>query len=248
MEIHQVRYFLAVCEHLSFTQAARQCHVTQPSLTRAIQHLEKEFGVYLFDRRRSKVRLTELGKLVQPYLQEAWEQAHAAKKEARDYASKAPTQLNLAIMCTIAPGLLIQMFARFRNARPDIKLDLTTSGPKDVLYGNAPDPIFPGCLLRAQFHARRKTMSNLPAIDHCGDTPAMSVSPISEHLTSFQRAKRGPLRIERQDRTQEFSEMNQMIRDIWRPIGLLLASDSTSREILASDGRYCCIITGGLLR
>lgn len=199
MEIHQVRYFLAVCEHLSFTQAARQCHVTQPSLTRAIQHLEKEFGVYLFDRRRSKVRLTELGKLVQPYLQEAWEQAQAAKKEARDYASKAPTQLNLAIMCTIAPGLLIQMFARFRNARPDIKLDLTTSGPKDVLYGNAPDPIFPGCLLRAQFHARRKTMSNLPAIDHCGDTPAMSVSPISEHLTSFQRAKRGPLRIERQD-------------------------------------------------
>ena len=37
---------------------------------RAIQHLEKEFGGYLFDRRRSKVRLTELGKLVQPYLQE----------------------------------------------------------------------------------------------------------------------------------------------------------------------------------
>jgi hypothetical protein len=41
---------------------------------------------------------------VQPYLQEAWEQAQAAKKEARDYSSKAPTQLNLAIMCTIAPG------------------------------------------------------------------------------------------------------------------------------------------------
>ena len=124
MEIHQVRYFLAVCEHLSFTQAARQCHVTQPSLSRAIQHLEKEFGGYLFDRRRSKVRLTELGKLVQPYLQEAWEQAQAAKKEARDYSSKAPTQLNLAIMCTIAPGLLIQMFSRFRSARPDINLDL----------------------------------------------------------------------------------------------------------------------------
>ena len=70
MEIHQVRYFLAVCEHLSFTEAARQCHVAQPSLTRAIQHREKEFGGNLFDR-RPKVRLTELGKLVQPYLQEA---------------------------------------------------------------------------------------------------------------------------------------------------------------------------------
>jgi hypothetical protein len=42
--------------------------------------------------------------------------------------------------------------------------------------------------------------------------------------------------------------MNQMVRNTWRLIGLLLASDSTSREILASDGRYCCIIAGGLLR
>ena len=92
--------------------------MTQPSLSRAIQLLEKEFGGYLFDRRRSKVRLTELGKLVQPYLQEVWEQAQAAKKEARDYSSKAPTQLNLAIMCTIAPGLLIQMFRPLSERAP----------------------------------------------------------------------------------------------------------------------------------
>src|SRR5215469_3151814 len=98
MEIHQVRYFLAVCEQLSFTGAARQCHVTQPSLTRAIQLLEKEFGGYLFHRDRS-IQLTELGRMVRPYLQEAWEQAQTAKREAREYASRAPTQLNLAIMC-----------------------------------------------------------------------------------------------------------------------------------------------------
>lgn len=124
MEIHQVRYFLAVCEHLNFTQAAKRCHVTQPSLTRAIQQLEKEFGGYLFHRERSKTLLTELGKLVRPYLQEAYDQTLVAKKQAKDYASKAPTQLNLAIMCTIAPVLLIQMFGRFRTAHPDIKLDL----------------------------------------------------------------------------------------------------------------------------
>ena len=139
MEIHQVRYFLAVCEHLSFTQAARQCHVTQPSLTRAIQHLEKEFGGYLFDRRRSQVRLTELGRIVQPYLQEAWEQAQAARKQARDYASRAETRLHLAIMCTIAPAILIQMFARLRSARPDIKLDLidgTAQSIEEQLIGS----------------------------------------------------------------------------------------------------------------
>jgi len=124
MEIHQIRYFLAVCEQLNFTQAARQCHVTQPSLTRAIQRLEKEFGGYLFQRERPKVELTDLGKLVRPYLQEAWEEAQAAKKGAKEYGVKAPMRLNLAIMCTIAPALLIHLFSRFRAAHPDIQLDL----------------------------------------------------------------------------------------------------------------------------
>jgi DNA-binding transcriptional LysR family regulator len=124
MEMHQVRYFLAVCERLSFTQAARRCHVTQPSLTRAIQLLETEFGGQLFHRERSRIHLTELGRLVQPYLQDAWDKTQVAKRQAKDYTSKAPMRLNLAIMCTIAPALLIELFARFRRARPDTKLEL----------------------------------------------------------------------------------------------------------------------------
>jgi LysR family transcriptional regulator, hydrogen peroxide-inducible genes activator len=155
MEMHQVRYFLAVCEHLSFTQAARKCHVTQPSLTRAIQLLEKEFGGHLFHRERSRIHLTELGRIARPYLQDAWDQTQVAKREAKDYVSKAPTQLKLAIMCTIAPFLLIQLFARFRSARPDVKLELidgtaqsveeqlVTSNAEIAIYcrpDRAPDP------------------------------------------------------------------------------------------------------------
>jgi DNA-binding transcriptional LysR family regulator len=124
---------------LSFTQAARQCNVTQPSLTRAIQLLEKEFGGYLFHRDRTKIRLTELGEIVKPYLQEAWERAQAAKKEAKGHVSRAETQLSLAIMCTIAPALLIHMFARFRANRPDIKLDLidgTAQSIEEQLIGS----------------------------------------------------------------------------------------------------------------
>jgi hypothetical protein len=44
MEMHQLRYFLAVCDTLNFTRAAETCHVTQPALTRAVQKLEKELG------------------------------------------------------------------------------------------------------------------------------------------------------------------------------------------------------------
>ena len=132
MEMHQVRYFLAVCEHLSFTQAARKCHVTQPSLSRAIQLLEKEFGGHLFHRERSRIQLTELARILQPYLQDAWDQTEVAKRTAKDYVSKAPTQLKLAIMCTIAPGMLIELFARFRSARRDVKLELIDGTAQSV--------------------------------------------------------------------------------------------------------------------
>jgi LysR family transcriptional regulator, hydrogen peroxide-inducible genes activator len=132
MEMHQVRYFLAVCDHLNFTQAARRCHVTQPSLTRAIQLLEKEFGGRLFHRERSRIHLTELGRIVRPYLQEAWENMEVARQQAREHVSSATMQLKLAIMCTIAPALLIQLFARFRSSRPDVKLELIDGTAQSV--------------------------------------------------------------------------------------------------------------------
>ena len=44
VEMHQIRYFLAVCETLNFTRAAEACNVSQPSLTRAIKGLEDELN------------------------------------------------------------------------------------------------------------------------------------------------------------------------------------------------------------
>ena len=61
MEMHQVRYFLAVAEELNFTRASERCNVTQPSLSRAIKLLEEELGGLLFHRERNSIRLTDLG-------------------------------------------------------------------------------------------------------------------------------------------------------------------------------------------
>ena len=66
MEMHQIRYFLEVCTTLNFTRAAKQCNVTQPALTRAIQKLEEELGGPLFRRERKLTHLTDLGHLVRP--------------------------------------------------------------------------------------------------------------------------------------------------------------------------------------
>jgi hypothetical protein len=67
MEMHQIRYFLAVSEYLNFRRAAEKCHVSAPALTRAIQKLEDEIGGKLFRRERldpehggSRVRVTFL--------------------------------------------------------------------------------------------------------------------------------------------------------------------------------------------
>src|SRR6516162_7114381 len=69
MQLPQVRYFLALCEELNFTRAARRCGISQPSLTTAISVLERELGGALFDRKPS-IALTALGRVVRPYLDE----------------------------------------------------------------------------------------------------------------------------------------------------------------------------------
>ena len=53
MQMHQVGYFLALCEELSFTRAARRCGVSHPSLTTAIGALERDLGGALFHRKPS---------------------------------------------------------------------------------------------------------------------------------------------------------------------------------------------------
>src|SRR5262249_43373613 len=103
MEMHQIRYFLAVAEELNFTRASEKCNVSQPSLSRAIKLLEEELGGPLFHRERSRTHLTELGRMVRPHLATVYEQSHAVKRLSRDFAdSKMP--LRLGIMSTISPG------------------------------------------------------------------------------------------------------------------------------------------------
>jgi|SRR3974390_193549 len=86
MEMHQVRYFLAICEERNFTRAAQRCRVSQPSLTRAIRLLEAEFGGELFYRARPKVRLTMLGSLMRTHLKRIHQEAELAHDIAQKYS------------------------------------------------------------------------------------------------------------------------------------------------------------------
>ena len=82
MQMHQIRYFLALREELSFTRAARRSGISQPSLTNAIGALERELGGALFQR-RPRIALTALGHAVLPYLERIAESADHACAAAR---------------------------------------------------------------------------------------------------------------------------------------------------------------------
>ena len=79
MEMQHVRYFVALAGTLNFTRAAEQCNVSQPALTRAIQQLEHELGGPLFHRERGNTHLSELGRMMLPYLQTVEESCRAAR-------------------------------------------------------------------------------------------------------------------------------------------------------------------------
>lgn len=129
MEMHQIRYFLAVCETLNFTRAAEICHVTQPALSRAIRTLEEEVGGLMFRRERSLTHLTDLGRLMKPHLEQILREADAARSTARSFLKLDNAALNLGVMCTIGPLRFAGFLADFHRDHPGIEIALLEGVP-----------------------------------------------------------------------------------------------------------------------
>ena len=132
MEMHQIRYFLAVADELNFTKAAAKCNVSQPSLTRAVRLLEEELGGPLFHRERANTHLSELGRTVRPNLEKILAESTQAKRIAQDFRKLNRTVLKLGVMCTIGPNQLIDLFTRIRTEHPGIELELTNASAREL--------------------------------------------------------------------------------------------------------------------
>ena len=124
MELHQLRYFLAIAETGSFTGAAKRCHVAQPSLSVQLAKLEDELGGPLFLRGRQGARLTSRGELFRPRAAEALRQLEAAKTEAGELAGLRRGSVALGCMPTTGAYLLPPLLKAFGQAHPGIHLDL----------------------------------------------------------------------------------------------------------------------------
>jgi DNA-binding transcriptional LysR family regulator len=132
MEMHQVRYFLAVAQELNFSRAAEKCNVSQPSLSRAIQQLEGELGGPLFNRERHLTHLTDLGEMVRPHLENVFEAAMKAKRLSQDLAQLKRVPLKLGIMSTISPTEIVDLITALKKRHEGLELRLCDSNARDL--------------------------------------------------------------------------------------------------------------------
>jgi DNA-binding transcriptional LysR family regulator len=133
MEMQQVRYFVALAGTLNFTRAAEQCNVSQPALTRAIQQLEHELGGPLFHRERGNTHLSELGRMMLPYLQTVEESCRAARDRARAVKKLERATLTIGTMCTIGPQLVSELLVRFRTQHPAVEVQFVDAGAPQMI-------------------------------------------------------------------------------------------------------------------
>src|SRR5829696_1046965 len=122
MEMHQLRYMVALARAENFSRAAEQCHVSQPSLSQQIQKLEDELGEQLFDRVQRRTRLTAVGELFLPRAIRILEEVDAAKREATDAKASLRGVLTIGVLPTIAPYLLPKVLAAFVKAHPAVQV------------------------------------------------------------------------------------------------------------------------------
>ena len=122
MEMHQLRYVVAVARTGNFSRAAEQCHVAQPSLSQQIQKLEDELGERLFDRMKREARLTAHGEAFLRRAVKILEEVDAAKREATEARNLLRGTLTIGVLPTIAPYLLPDVLVAFAEKFPGVEM------------------------------------------------------------------------------------------------------------------------------
>jgi len=133
MEMHQIRYFLAAARTLNFTQAARECGVSQPSLTRAIHNLEGELGSELFLRERELTHLTDLGVKMLPLVQQCYDSAMSAKSMAYSLKKGAVSPLKLALSLSINIALLLPQLSELSRVFTGMEIKAGRGGASEIV-------------------------------------------------------------------------------------------------------------------
>jgi LysR family hydrogen peroxide-inducible transcriptional activator len=125
MELHQLRYFCAVARTGSFTRAALEEGVAQPSLSQQIVRLERTLDAKLFDRLSRSVQLTEFGRVLLPQAQAILREVNEARSTLESVRRGVGGHLSIGCIPTITPYFLAPRLSDFTRLYPDVELHLT---------------------------------------------------------------------------------------------------------------------------
>jgi DNA-binding transcriptional LysR family regulator len=124
MEVHQLRYFVAVADEGSFSRAAAREHVAQPSLSQQIQKLEAEMDQRLFDRLPRSVVVTEAGKCLLEYARKILAEIADARRFVDELKREVVGRLAVGAIPTIAPYVLPTLIEKFQRRYPKVTLEI----------------------------------------------------------------------------------------------------------------------------
>jgi DNA-binding transcriptional LysR family regulator len=149
IELRPLRQFVAVAEELHFGRAAARLHMTQPPLSMAIQALERTLGALLFVRSQRSVALSPAGSALLPEARRLIAAADDLPRQAQAAAAGRSGRLRLAFVSSIAYGPLPAWLRSFRDAVPEVQLQLREATLDVQLAAFAADEIDAGFVLHA---------------------------------------------------------------------------------------------------
>lgn len=133
IDLLKIEVFLHAAETLSFSEAARQMHLSQPTISHHVKMLEHEFGVELFDRTGPGLRMTDAGRLLLPWARKLIRESIEMQEMMASLQDKIVGHLRIACSTTSGKYLLPQLAARFHQRYPWVKVSILSCQPEYVI-------------------------------------------------------------------------------------------------------------------
>jgi DNA-binding transcriptional LysR family regulator len=133
MQLHQLRYAVAVADEHHFTRAAARLHVAQPSVSSAVHDLERELGTPLFHRTRGEITLTAAGEMFLPWARQVLTDCEAGRQAVREVAGLQRGRVALGATPSLTTTALPPIVGAFHRRYPGIELALYEAGSRHLV-------------------------------------------------------------------------------------------------------------------
>src|SRR3972149_9985864 len=124
MALNELRYIGAVAQERNFRGAAEKSFSSQPALSLAIQKLEEELGIKIFERGKSEVTITPVGTDIVEQAQRALEEIGRIPEIAKQGKDQLASTLRLGIIYSVGPYLLPDLVPALKKLAPEKPLEI----------------------------------------------------------------------------------------------------------------------------